>query len=353
MKNTAKILILLCSIFILCSCTPKPEPETEGFDLSGKTFYNTAERFLDADDAKIWFGKDHSFVLTDSSADGSDEITGTWSVSENVCTLNVEHSSFGSFSKILFEIKDEDTLILKTSVHDSYSEDVYSTTRPERVQAPEPDDGSKTYYNIHDNSCSLTLRDDKTFLLKDSNGKDSIEVNGVYGEAGNVYMFSNFPKFNDRNGDMLYNFEFFIFNDEIVISMTDLYGSKQDDIFTLTGVLPEGFSEEQFNEKNFIDRWIHYPDGETLDIYLPYVDFGSDGRFEFTENFYSGMFTFTGTYEETDNGFICHVDEDSKIQGYKGGDVDTIVFEYTAPGTMMLKTEICMSREGDLFAQAH
>ena len=353
MKKTVRCLMMLLIMLLACSCMTGTNVKTETYDLSEKVFYNTSDRFLSSDDAKIWFGKDHSFVLTDSSAQGSDEITGTWSISEDVCTLNVEQTSFGSSGKILFEIKDENTLILKTTVHDSVSDDVYSTVKPEHTPKPEPNDHSKTYYNIHDNTCSLTLRDDGTFLLKESNGKDAVEVEGLYGTEGNVYMFSNFPEFKDCNGDTMYNFEFFIYDDEIVISMCDLFNSKQDDIFTLTGILPEGYSESQFDEKNFIDRWVHYPDGETLEIYLPYVEFGSDGRFEFTENFYSGMFTFTGTYEATDNGFICHVDESSKIQGYKGGDVDTIEFEFTAPGTMKLKTEICMSREGDLFAQAH
>ncbi len=351
MKKAARYLTMLLVLFLSCSCTVVTTVETETYDLSEKVFYNTADRFLDSDDAKIWFGKDHSFVLTDSSADGADEITGTWEINENVCTLNAENSHLGFSGKILFEIRDDNTLTLKTSVHDSRSDDVYSTTRPERK--PIQDDTSKTYYNVNNNDCKLTLNDDKTFVLTENNGGNEIYVNGVYGLAGNVYMFSNFEEFNDWNGEKVYNFEFFIFDEDTVILMEDLFASSRDDVFTTDGKMPEDFNEKQIDEKNFMDLWVHEPMEEIPDEYLPSVKFYTDGTFVFTENLYSGLGELKGTYEATDNGFICHVDDASQIQGFKGGDVKTIEFEYTAPGTMMLKTEICMSRSGELFYQAH
>jgi len=353
MKKTVRCLMMLLIMLLACSCTTSTNVKTETYDLSEKVFYNTSDRFLSSDDAKIWFGKDHSFVMTDSSADGGDEITGTWEINENVCTLNAESSLLGYSGKILFEIKDDNTLTLKTSVHDSRSDDVYSTTKPERKPVDTKDDTSKTYYNVNNNDCKLTLNDDRTFVLTENNGGNELTINGRYGLEGNVYMFSNFLEFANWKGETTYNFEFFVFDDETLISMCDLFASAQDDVFTTDGKMPEDFDQKQIDEKNFMDLWVHEPDEYVLEEYLPSVKFYTDGTFVFTENLYAGMGDLKGTYEANDYGFICHVDDASQIQGFKGGDVKTIEFEFTAPGTMMLKTELCMSMAGDLFYQAH
>ena len=147
MKRKIGIMILL--LMLLCSCK-KQEPEPS-FDLGGKTYYNTVDNYGNENHSKLWFGKDGSFVMTDNFYDGYYDITGSWSLKENVCTLNVENTGVGTFSTILFEVKDNDTLILKTNLAGSVSGDTFSTTEIKgptgddsgKKDDPKPDDGNK------------------------------------------------------------------------------------------------------------------------------------------------------------------------------------------------------------------
>ncbi|MBR4462515.1 MAG: Ig-like domain-containing protein [Erysipelotrichaceae bacterium] len=136
MKRKIGIMILL--LMLLCSCK-KQEPEP-GFDLGGKTYYNTVDNYGNENHSKLWFGKDGSFVLTDNFYDGYYDITGSWSLKEDVCTLDVETTGVGTFSTILFEVKDDETLILKTNLAGSVSGDTFSI---HEVKGPTNDDSGK------------------------------------------------------------------------------------------------------------------------------------------------------------------------------------------------------------------
>ena len=52
---------------------------------------------------------------------------------------------------------------------------------------------------------------------------------------------------------------------------------------------------------------------------------------------------------KTDDGWACDVTDASKMQGFKGDDVKLIKFIEGKDGSLILKTELCMSREGDVF----
>ena len=121
-----KIGILILMVLLLCSCGKKEQGTV--YELAGKTYYNTVDNYGNEDHSKIWFGKDGSFVLNDNFFEGYYDITGTWSLKENVCTLKVKETGVGSFSTIIFEVKDNDTLILKTNLAGSVSDDTFSTT---------------------------------------------------------------------------------------------------------------------------------------------------------------------------------------------------------------------------------
>lgn len=110
-KRIASVFILLLALLLCLSGCKKTEEKT-GYDLSGKTYYNTVDEYGNEEHSKVWFGKDGSFVLKDNYSGGFIESSGTWSVSENVATLEVTDTG----KKIIFEIVDEDTLKLKTTL---------------------------------------------------------------------------------------------------------------------------------------------------------------------------------------------------------------------------------------------
>ena len=139
MKRKLGILILM--VLLLCSCGKK-EPETS-FDLGGKTYYNTVDNFGNENHSKVWFGKDGSFVLNDNFAEGYYDITGTWSLKENVCTLKVKETGVGSCSTIIFEVEDKDTLVLKTNLAGSSSDDIFSINEIKGSTKDDSDSGKK------------------------------------------------------------------------------------------------------------------------------------------------------------------------------------------------------------------
>ena len=96
MKKKVAILLAAAVVLLsLCGCTPsRKEEETSGpaYDLAGKTYYNTVDNYGHEDHSKVWFGKDGSFVMNDSYSQGYYDITGTWALNEDVCTLTVDNT---------------------------------------------------------------------------------------------------------------------------------------------------------------------------------------------------------------------------------------------------------------------
>ena len=128
MKKLSLLFIVLCMLLSLSACksTPKEDEVKETFDVAGKTYYNTVDEYGHDTHAKVWFGKDGSFVLNDSYSGGYYDIDGSWALKENVLTLTVDKTGQGSFSKIIFEVEDNDTLKLKTTLEGSKSDDTFS-----------------------------------------------------------------------------------------------------------------------------------------------------------------------------------------------------------------------------------
>ena len=107
-----KIIILLLSLLMIAGCNKNKT----SFNLTEKTFYNTVDQYNNAEHSNIWLGKDGSFVLIENSHEGYYQMLGKWEINENVLTLNVENSNVLNNSKIIFEIKDDNTMTLKTSL---------------------------------------------------------------------------------------------------------------------------------------------------------------------------------------------------------------------------------------------
>ena len=84
-----KLSALISFALLLCvsaGCTNKQEnTETPGF--AGETFWNTTAESIQSEPSSVWFGKDGTFVLEDRHTGGTDEISGSWTVSKDVITL--------------------------------------------------------------------------------------------------------------------------------------------------------------------------------------------------------------------------------------------------------------------------
>ena len=358
MKDIMKKLLIILLLLSLCACTKKePEaPVSDKPDIAGKTFYNGNVIAGAKEASRLWLGKDGSFVMTDVSLESLDEISGTWTIREGVVTLSGDSGS--KYSKIILEAMNENTLVLKSTLAASKSDDVFSTTRPEITVVPEDDSkneasvGYRTFYNAshenRDKASYLELRDDRSFALIERNGSSVTEVNGLYGRQGSVYMFSNFDPFTGADGNKVYNFEFEIINDDVLQLREDLCDSKKDDYFCIAGVTPPS-EDDPFAGVFKTTTWIHEAIPDVAEQYLPKITIASDYSFKFVENCYAGMGSYQGYCQKLDDGWACDVLDASKMQGFKGDDVKVIKFTFNGDGSLTLQTELCMSMPGDVF----
>ncbi|MBQ9425010.1 MAG: hypothetical protein IJU42_03595 [Erysipelotrichaceae bacterium] len=359
MKMMKKIFLLFVMAMMLCACSGgKKEEETpeNKFDIAGRTYYNTIDDYGNENHSKVWFGKDGTFVFTDNFFNGSYDITGEWSLSENVVTLNVKESSVGQYSKILFELQDEDTMTLKTSLEGSKDGATFSTTEVKgstgHGQIANSDFTYTTYYNLSQtstNKSSFEVRSDNSCTMIDMEDFGVMEANGTYEiENGYMIVMKNFE--GTPFGENVKAIEFQIYDENTLILMTDLGVSMTGDVFSANGSIPEALQVPMGdNLGNKGSSWRYITDTDVAEQYLPKVVFDTAGAFTFTENVYSGMAQIKGWYEKKSDGYICHVDDNSQMEGYTGADVKLIEFEKKDNSTLVLKTDICMSRAGDTF----
>ena len=354
-----KKLICLLFVFLLCACGPK-ENTQETPVIAGKTYFNTVDEFDNLEHSKIWFGKDGSFVMKDNFYDGYYEITGTWSVKENVCTAEVESSGVGNFTQILFEIKDEDTLILKTTLAGSKMDDVFSTTEVKgsgsesgNTNTPHSDishvfstqEGSYFVFwnsNQKDDTVSMVeLIGNDMIIFQDRNDGSVNEFQGTFKEEGGYIVITTAAKehpFPDRMvGERFLKIE----DKNTLILEQDFPISAAGDVFSATSP----------NYDGDYAKYKHEPSEMCDDQYLPMIEFYSADRdsFVFTENLFSGMAEIYGVFDETDKGYVCHVEDAHLLEGFAGADVKTIEFEKKDKNTLVLKTDICLSQAGYLF----
>ena len=118
-----------------------------------------------------------------------------------------------------------------------------------------------------------------------------------------------------------------------------------------SGKIPEGLVSESdpFKDVFKTTTWIHEPITDVAEQYLPSITIATDYSFKLIENCYAGMGQYQGYCQKTDDGWACDVTDASKMQGFKGDDVKLIKFIEGKDGSLILKTELCMSREGDVF----
>ncbi|MBO4919086.1 MAG: Ig-like domain-containing protein [Erysipelotrichaceae bacterium] len=227
-KRIASVFILLLTVLLcLSGCTKKEE--TAGYDLSGKTYYSTVDDYGNDEHSKIWFGKDGSFVMKDNFYDGYYEISGTWKVSENVVTLDVTETGVGEFQKIIFEIEDEDTLLLKTTLAGSLEGYIFSTTETKGSSTTENDFTYTNYYNISQSSTKVSrveIRSDGSFAFIDQNDFGITEINGTFKKEGDVLKMTG-DEFSKGK-----EFEFLVQKDGTLKLQNDIGVSATGDIFS-------------------------------------------------------------------------------------------------------------------------
>lgn len=376
MKNILRSLAVLCIVFLF-GCTSKPDNQpASSYEIGGRTYYNTADQYGNAEHAKVWFGKDGSFVLTDNTHSGFYEMQGTWSISENVITLNVEKTGIGNFTKVLFEISDENKIVLKTMLAGSLSDDVFTTekpvwtpssvstaapsSKPEPTKTPDTASVSEeyiAYYNTDQNNpfgtSFIEFHDDGTFLLTEVQGMGAVQVGGLYGQEGNTLLFSNFDNdLYDSNGQNIYNFEMDIIDEDTLVLQKNLTASMKGDVFTTSGKKPAGYSSSSESGPMYINGEFaakHDPSAGIPEQFEPSLKLETNGEFTFTENCYAGMGQYKGWYEVNEIEYILHVEDASTMQGFAGQDVKKILFKIKDANTIVLSTDLCMSLIGDEF----
>ena len=456
-KRLFSVLMVIALLFLsACNKNKKEEngPSGTAYDVAGKTYYNQVDDYGNNDHAKVWFGKDGTFVLNDNYISGSYEMEGDWSIKENVVTLSVKKSGVGSFDTVKFEIQDNDTLTLRTSLEGSKSGAVFSTTeiKGSDAQPGNSDVIELSFFNATQtskNRSQLDLRSDGTFKYADLDDFGIMEVTGTFTE-GDVLLTLNDLTPSGALGNGVAQIDFTIFDDDTLILMTDLGVSKKHDVFTKDGKLPEyfggggdssssGSSDPSGSEttgdipctgitslyhnywsyegtkdwdleirpvpENTTDKMTFKSNdekvvkidekgratamgpgkttidvtcgskkisvgyevrvkggpegaGETVtykanmkdvaDVFQPSI-YMSSGFFTFTENCYAGMGQYKGTYEKKDNRIYCTVTDASSMSGFAGDDVKMIEFKIVDEKTLKLKTQLCMSGNGDLF----
>lgn len=362
-------IVFIVLPLLLSGCSACSQPEEESFNPAGETFRNLNQAGLSYGPSKVWFGKDGTYVLEDHTASAVTEYTGAWSVSENVVTLDAPEK------KIIFEAQEDGTLVLKTGLSGSASDDVFTAgdlpqstasappaeTSPagKETAAPASSEPEAQEYAYHNASQAnpfgksfLELYDDGTFSFTEVAGMGAVQIKGLYGQEGNTLLFSNFdaPLYDDK-GNPIYNFEMDIYDEETLILRKDLSESRYGDVFTLSGTIPAGYTDPSPKEVLTTTVWKFTPEGSAgVPAGLePNVIFDADGTFVLTENCYSGMGQFKGWYEKTSTGYICYVQDASSMQGYAGGDVTLITFVMKDDHTLLLKTDLCMSRTDNEF----
>ena len=358
MKKARILLVLIIMALCLGACTSKKEEEKEvkpAYDIAGKTFYNTVDDYGHEDHSKVWLGKDGSFVLNDSYGDGYYEASGSWTMNENVVTLNVDKTGAGSFTKILFEIKNEETLCLKTNLEGSKSDNFFSiyeikgsSVKPEEKKEEKKEEEKKE--DKKEDNKGETSNEIKTEEVK-CTGLTSLYKNYWAYEGVKNYDLEVMKIPADSTEPIT-----FTSDDENVVTV-DAYGyatavkEGKTKIHIKCGSVERvvGFETRSKTLKAKAMTW-RARRSDVADQFKPSIYLDGNGHFVFTENCYAKMGEYKGTYtRDDDDHYICKVTDASSMEGFAGDDVKEIVFKILDDKTLRLKTPLCMSEANDLF----
>ena len=242
-KMFNKVIIVFGVMLLLCSCDSK---KAEQYDISGKTFYDTVNEYDPIEFSNAWFGKDGSFVMTDYFFDGYYEINGNWSIKENVVTVDVTNTGVGDFKKILFEITDNDNIVLRTALAGSQNNHIFTTTKPTPSVKPVEDNSTNSNNNnnstikfVHEPS-DMTSEQYLPSVVFDAHGQFVFtenlfagmgDISGTYELTGNGYLCHVEKIFSGFAGDDVTVIEFEYLDDNTLELKTDICMSLKGDKF--------------------------------------------------------------------------------------------------------------------------
>ncbi len=361
MKKRTILFVMFCILLCLSGCASskkEEEPAGPAYDLGGKTYYNTVDNYGHDNHSKVWFGKDGSFVLSDSYTGGYYDIDGSWTLNENVVTLNVDKSGQGSYSKIIFEVEDNDTLKLKTTLEGSKSDDTFSINEIKGSSVKPADSGSSGSSDSSGSgsggSSSSSGSDTSSSETKPDTSSEKIPCTGLTSLYKNYWAYEGVKSY-----DLEVKAEPSNTTDKITYKVDDENVVKVNENGIATAV-NEGKTQIHIKcgdierTVNFETRKKGATEGartfkanvkDVDDKFQPTIYFDGAGNFDFTENTYVGMGHFKGTYKknEEENRYYLTVTDASTMQGFAGADVKEIVFKIVDDKTLKLKTDLCMS----------
>ncbi|MBR2577799.1 MAG: Ig-like domain-containing protein [Erysipelotrichaceae bacterium] len=363
MKKVFTIMIVLLSVLLcLSGCTAQKKEEEvevkgETYDLGGKTYYNTVDEYGHDDHSKVWFGKDGSFVFNDSYSEGYYEIDGTWSLNEDVLTLNVDKTGQGSFSKVIFEVKDIDTLSLKTTLAGSKSDHIFSTTEVKGSTAKTDTETKTDNSGKTDGDSKSDGKSEGDSGSSEASAPKDIPCTGITSLYKNYWSYEGVKGWDleirpvpaDTTDKMTFKS-----NDESVVKIDDQgratavgVGKTTIDVTCGSKKLTVNYEVRVKGVSATASTWWSENPNAAKGC-EPHVYFDGAGNFIFTENLFSGMGTYKGTYVIEDGRYYCTVKEMKEDHGHLP-EVDEIIFKIVDDKTLKLKTSLQMSQPGELF----
>ena len=247
--------------------------------------------------------------------------------------------------------KDKDTIEDPKPTEPTKTNEPVSDPEPD----PEPDGGdeeifSQIYYcttkrGFNDSCSTLTLNSDYSFVFDDIEGMGALQAEGYFAmnDVALVCLVDN--DFTDHNGNKVTTIEFEIVDAYTIRLKSDTSACVAGDYFSETGVYDAPKSDYPVDYPmtfKSVSDWFD-------DVYEPEIQFTPAGTFTMTENTFAQMAEIKGWYEKDDDGYTCHVTDNTSMQGFAGQDVMEIRFSIISDDVIQLDTEICGSQKGDCF----
>lgn len=306
-RNTAGLMALLtiCAM-VLSACGSKPAetPDVMPVQANVREYVNTVEAFGNTTHSSVCIGDDGRFVMRDNYSAGTNEITGTWTLSENVYTLKVESSTIGNYQTIKFEVKDEQTIILKTSLTGSKAEQTFSADpNAEMISLDSKDDFPYgTYHNISSTGALrsyIVIYPKGTYSYVDTDGVTSDVISGQY-TAGDDRLSCTYVSDGKEK-----TFDLQIRNDGILVLLNDLGASGTGNLFSM--------------DKDVTDPNVRIPcEGIIILNHKAYVNDDDPGwnieAVPYPENSTDAMYFFSG------DPSILEIDQEGNVTVHKSGD---------------------------------
>ena len=232
---------------------------------------------------------------------------------------------------------------------------------PEEVQPQQTatiyDVIGKTYYNQKDPSACITLYKEGDFELYETFENKTVLVRGDYKQRDNEYDL--YPLNNDQFPSKIV----FIAEEDGLILSTDLFVSKDKDLYVLKENLKETndpktdnntqtnspVSDPKVNsEKN--ENAIYYNTAQpSIDLGISTLELREDGTFSFTEIEGMGAVLIEGRYGREGNVYMFSNFED--FYNFDGEEVTNFEFFLLEDGTIQLNEDLQSTKKGTIFSK--